>query len=142
MSALLAALAGLLFAAGLTLSGMTSPARVIGFLDVLGDWDPQLAFVMGGALATYAVLYRVIRRRFPSPALDAQYHLPAAARPDARVVLGAGLFGVGWGMMGLCPGPALVSAGAGKLQALVFVGAMGAGMVLVKALGKARAQDD
>jgi hypothetical protein len=130
MNALLAGLSGLLFAAGLTLSGMTSPARVIGFLDVLGDWDPQLAFVMGGAVGSYAVLYRVIRRRFEHPLLDVRYHVPTLRRPDLRLVLGAALFGVGWGLMGLCPGPALVSLGAGKREAVAFAIAMAAGMVV------------
>jgi uncharacterized membrane protein YedE/YeeE len=132
MNALAAAAAGLLFAVGLVLGGMTSPSRVIGFLDVLGDWDPQLLFVMGGAVGTYALLYRLIRSRFPQPVLDARYHVPEQREPDLRLVLGAMVFGVGWGMMGLCPGPALVVVGSGALEALVFVPAMAVGMVLVE----------
>ncbi|HEX5658808.1 MAG TPA: YeeE/YedE family protein [Polyangiales bacterium] len=140
MRALAAALAGLLFAAGLALSGMTSPARVIGFLDVLGRWDPQLVFVMGGAVVTYAVLYRLIRKRSPQPLLDTRYHVPDNGKPDRKLVFGAALFGVGWGLMGLCPGPALVSAGAGTPEALAFVGAMAIGMLLVSL--RARAKGD
>ncbi|MET0282843.1 MAG: DUF6691 family protein, partial [Polyangiales bacterium] len=89
MNALLAALSGLLFAAGLALSGMTSPARVIGFLDVLGDWDPQLMFVMGGALGTYAVLYRLVRAKAPRPLVDSDYHVPEARKVDAKLIGGA-----------------------------------------------------
>jgi uncharacterized protein len=130
MNNIMAAASGLLFALGLALSGMTSPRRIIGFLDVLGDWDPRLAFVMGGAVGTYAVLHQLIRRRFPKPLLAPRYQVPGQRRPDARLVAGAALFGVGWGMLGLCPGPALVSLGAGEHEALVFTGAMAAGMLL------------
>jgi uncharacterized protein len=137
MNALAAAFAGLLFATGLAMSGMTSPARVLGFLDVLGDWDPQLVFVMGGAVGSYAVLYWLIRRKFPQPLLDSRYHVPERGRPDLKLVVGAALFGVGWGLMGLCPGPALVTAGAGKLEALGFVGAMALGMSLVNLRARA-----
>jgi uncharacterized membrane protein YedE/YeeE len=119
---------------------MTSPARVIGFLDVFGEWDPQLAFVMGGAVLTYASLYRFIRTRFPRPLLDAHYHVPGKARLDGRLVTGAVLFGVGWGLLGLCPGPALVAAGAGKEGALVFTLAMAAGMLGVELWQRRRAR--
>jgi uncharacterized protein len=137
MNALAAAVAGLLFATGLAMSGMTSPARVLGFLDVRGDWDPQLVFVMCGAVVSYAVLYWLIRRNYPRPLLDTHYHVPELGKPDRKLVLGAALFGVGWGLMGLCPGPALVSAGAGKLEALGFVGAMALGMLLVNLRARA-----
>ncbi len=133
---MIAALAGFLFAAGLALSGMTSPARVIGFLDVAGAWDPQLMFVMGGALASYALLYRWVRRRFAHPLLEAGFHVPDGSKLDPRLVLGAALFGVGWGLMGLCPGPALVAVGAGKLEALAFAVAMAAGMVLANTVAR------
>lgn len=139
MNALLAAASGALFALGLALSGMSSPARVIAFLDVLGEWDPQLAFVMGGAVLTYGALYRLIRARCAQPLLDARYHVPTGRKLDARLVLGAAVFGVGWGLIGLCPGPALVSAGAGKPLSLAFVLAMAVGALMVE-LPRRRAQ--
>ena len=128
-SNVLAALSGALFGVGLVLAGMTDPARVIGFLDLTGSWDPSLAFVMGGAVMVYAVMYRlVLRRRAPwcAPA----FHLPTRDDLDRRLVLGAALFGVGWGLGGLCPGPGIVVAGAGLQTGLVFVAAMIAGMVV------------
>lgn len=134
MNALVAACSGLLFAAGLVVGGMTSPARVIGFLDLLGDWDPQLAFVMGGALGTYALSYRLIRRHVRQPWLEPRYHVPSASRADAKLVVGAAMFGVGWGLMGFCPGPALVASGAGQPEALAFTVAMAAGSVIASIL--------
>jgi uncharacterized membrane protein YedE/YeeE len=124
-----AALAGVLFGAGLVISGMTQPARIIGFLDPLGGWDPSLAFVMAGAVAVYAVAYAVIRRR-ARPWFDAQFHVPVRADIDAPLVIGAAVFGVGWGLGGLCPGPGIVAAAGGSSSALVFVLAMLAGMHL------------
>ena len=124
-----AALAGALFGAGLVISGMTQPARVIGFLDPLGDWDPSLAFVMAGAVAVYAVAYAVIRRR-ARPWFEPRFHVPARADIDAPLVIGAAVFGVGWGLGGLCPGPGIVAAAGGSSSALVFVLAMLAGMYL------------
>jgi uncharacterized membrane protein YedE/YeeE len=130
VKSVLAALgAGALFGAGLVVSGMGKPAKVLGFLDVAGRWDPTLGFVMAGALLVYIVLFRVIMRR-GSPLLDVKFHLPARKDIDARLVAGAALFGVGWGLAGYCPGPALVALGAGLLPALVFVAAMIAGMWL------------
>lgn len=123
-----AVLSGALFAAGLTLSGMTQPARVQGFLDVLGDWDPTLALVMAAALLTHAPLYRLIRR-LPHPLWDLRFHVPTRRDLDRRLIAGAALFGVGWGLAGYCPGPALVSLGTG-LAPVVFVAAMIAGMLL------------
>jgi uncharacterized membrane protein YedE/YeeE len=122
--------AGLLFGIGLIVGGMTRPAKVIGFLDVTGDWDPSLAFVMGGALAVHLALYRLIRRR-PSPLLDARFHVPTRRDVDVRLVAGAALFGAGWGLAGFCPGPALVSAASGP-EAALFVAAMLVGMYLFK----------
>jgi uncharacterized membrane protein YedE/YeeE len=128
--------AGLLFAAGLVVSGMGLPAKVIGFLDVLGDWDPSLAFVMGGALAVYLPLYRVIVRQ--KPLFAAAHSLPTKKAIDAPLVAGAALFGVGWGLVGYCPGPSLVAAGALVPAALVFVPAMLAGMLGGRLLGASR----
>lgn len=124
-----AALAGALFGAGLVISGMTEPARIIGFLDPLGGWDPSLAFVMAGAVAVYALAYAVIRRR-ARPWFDAQFHVPVRADIDAPLVAGAAVFGIGWGLGGLCPGPGIVAAAGGSSSALVFVLAMLAGMHL------------
>ncbi|MBX3130940.1 MAG: YeeE/YedE family protein [Polyangiaceae bacterium] len=120
-------LIGLVFGLGLVLSGMTQPAKVIAFLDVTGQWDPSLAFVMVGAISTHWLLYRFIMKR-PSPLLASAYAIPSRQRIDARLLGGSALFGVGWGLGGYCPGPGLASAGALSGQALLFVGAMLAGM--------------
>jgi len=108
---------------------MTQPAKVIGFLDVFGDWDPSLAFVMGGAVATHAILRRLVIRR-TAPLLEAGFSLPTLTSIDGRLLGGAALFGVGWGIAGFCPGPALVATGAGARAAMVFTVAMLAGMFL------------
>jgi uncharacterized membrane protein YedE/YeeE len=126
-----AVLAGGLFGAGLVLSGMTNPARITAFLDPLGGWDPSLAFVMAGAVGVYAIASRVIRRR-NDPWFDRQFHVPPRRAVDARLVSGAALFGVGWGLGGFCPGPGIVAAAAGSHQALVFVLSMIAGMYLFR----------
>ena len=120
---------GTLFGAGLTLSGMTDPARVLGFLDVLGSWDPTLAVVMAAALALSLPAVQWVRRH-PRPLLDSQYFVPEQTRIDAKLLLGAVLFGVGWGIAGLCPGPALASLVAGVPEVLLFVVAMAVGMAL------------
>jgi len=128
--------AGALFAVGLAVSGMTRPAKVVGFLDLAGDWDASLAFVMMGAIAVHFVAYRVVLRR-PAPLFDGRFHLPTRKDIDLRLVLGAALFGVGWGLGGYCPGPGLVSAAAGSLGAIVFVVGMTAGMLIEHGLAKA-----
>lgn len=119
--------AGVLFALGLGISGMTKPSKVTGFLDLFGAWDASLALVMVGAVAVHFVLLRVITRR-AAPLFDARFHLPTRNDLDARLVLGAALFGIGWGLGGYCPGPGLVSAASSVLPALVFVFAMAVGM--------------
>lgn len=123
---LAALLAGLLFGAGLALSGMTDPSVVLGFLDLFGDFNPALAFVLGGAVGTTLLAFRFVLRR-PAPLLAARFELPSRRDIDARLLGGAALFGIGWGLAGYCPGPALVSAGALIDTALVFVPAMLAG---------------
>ncbi|MBK6530125.1 MAG: YeeE/YedE family protein [Deltaproteobacteria bacterium] len=128
--------AGALFAVGLALSGMTRPAKVVGFLDLAGDWDASLAFVMMGAIAVHFVAYRVVLRR-PAPLFDVRFHLPTRKDIDLRLVLGAALFGVGWGLGGYCPGPGLVSAAAGSLGAIVFVVGLTAGMLIEQAVARA-----
>ena len=130
MRSVLAFLAGALFATGLLVAGMTQPARVIGFLDVTRAWDPTLAFVMAGAVGVYALAVRTLTRR-ARPWLDECFHLPAREGIDARLVLGAAVFGIGWGLSGFCPGPSLVAAGSLAPTALVFVAAMCGGMLLV-----------
>jgi uncharacterized protein len=134
------AVAGVVFAGGLVLSGMTQPSKVSGFLDVTGHWDPSLAFVMLGAVAVYFAADRVARCR-SKPLFAAQFP-PVRAGLDARLIGGAALFGVGWGLSGFCPGPALVSIGAGARAALWFVPAMLAGMVLHRALVTSRDSDE
>ncbi|MBL9013203.1 MAG: YeeE/YedE family protein [Myxococcales bacterium] len=128
-----AAYTGVLFAVGLVVSGMTDPGRVIGFLDITGRWDPTLAFVMGGAIAVHLPLLRLVRKR-RAPVFDTRFHLPAETRIEPALVLGSAMFGVGWGLSGYCPGPALVSLGSGALPVLVFVGAMIAGIAVTRAL--------
>ena len=128
--------AGLLFGVGLILAGMTDPGKVLGFLDVFGAWDPSLALVMGGAIAVGALGFALAKKRntnFFGGALN----WPSSDQIDTRLLLGAALFGVGWGMAGFCPGPALVSLGAGQTKAAVFVAFMGLGM-LVYQLPKGR----
>ena len=126
-------IAGALFGAGLAISGMTDPARVIGFLDVFGRWDPALMMVMVGAVAVYGVGMLILRR-----CASTRYILPAAGSSpiDRRLVIGAAIFGVGWGLGGFCPGPALANLGALRVEALVFVPMMAIGMLLVQKLLK------
>ena len=129
MQTLLALAAGLVFGVGLIVSGMADPAKVLGFLDLAGRWDPSLAFVMVGAIVVGAIGYAVARNRTVS-VLGGAMHLPAERRIDRRLVLGSLAFGTGWGLAGFCPGPAVVSLGAGQDKAVVFVIAMLAGMAL------------
>jgi uncharacterized membrane protein YedE/YeeE len=120
-------LAGLLFGLGLIVSGMVNPAKVVGFLDLAGRWDPSLAFVMAGAIAVSAVAFAVAHRRTVS-FLRQVMRVPTARHIDRRLIGGSILFGIGWGIAGFCPGPGLVALGMGELKAAVFVVAMLAGM--------------
>lgn len=129
MHVLVSLLAGLVFGLGLIVSGMANPAKVLGFLDLAGAWDPSLAFVMGGAIAVGAVAFFVSRKRLVS-LLGAPMRLPTSRDIDRRLVGGSLLFGIGWGIAGFCPGPALVALGMGEVKALVFVAAMLAGMAI------------
>ena len=126
-------LAGLVFGLGLIVSGMANPAKVIGFLDLAGPWDPSLAFVMAGAIAVGAVAFALAGRR-RSSLIGAEMRLPAARAIDRRLIAGSLVFGIGWGIAGFCPGPALVALGMGQTKALIFVGAMLAGMGLFELL--------
>jgi uncharacterized membrane protein YedE/YeeE len=128
---LAALLSGLVFGAGLALAGMTNPAKVLSFLDVTGAWDPTLALVMGSALGVNALGYALTRRR-AKPLLAEAFALPTRADLDARLLGGAALFGVGWALVGLCPGPALASLARGDAHALGFVAAMCAGMLAAR----------
>jgi len=134
---LIALVSGTLFGAGLAVSQMTNPAKVIGFLDVAGHWDPSLAFVMGAALVVSALAFRIDRVRgarsgaLPGPSLP-------ASGIDRRLLLGAALFGLGWGLAGFCPGPAVAALVTGSGRVLLFVGSMVAGMVLFKILDEAK----
>jgi uncharacterized membrane protein YedE/YeeE len=126
-------LAGLVFGLGLIISGMANPGKVLGFLDLAGNWDPSLAFVMAGAIAVGAVAFFVARKRTVS-LLGAEMKLPVARHIDRRLVVGSTLFGIGWGIAGFCPGPGLVALGMGETKALVFVAAMLAGMLVFELL--------
>jgi hypothetical protein len=120
---------GLLFGLGLIISGMTDPSKVIGFLDLAGAWDPSLAFVMGGAVLIGATAFTIAKKRQRS-LLGAPMQLSSVTGLDSRLLLGSLVFGIGWGISGFCPGPAVVSAAAGQPKALIFVAAMLAGMAL------------
>jgi len=126
-----ALLCGLLFGAGLAVSDMINPARVLAFLDVAGQWDPSLAFVMAGALLPSSVAYALSRRR-ARPLLADAFHGPSARRIDARLLAGAALFGIGWGLVGLCPGPAVAALVTLCPAFLAFAAAMLAGMALYR----------
>lgn len=116
-------IAGLLFGGGLTVSQMVNPEKVISFLDITGDWDPSLAFVMGGALIVTLVGYRLVLKR-KTPLFDETFRLPTRNDIDAPLLMGAAVFGIGWGLAGLCPGPALASASFAGQNAYNFVGTM------------------
>ena len=129
MRTLVAALCGLVFGAGLALAGMTNPAKVLAFLDVAGHWDATLAFVMGAALAVAAPAFAAARRR-ARPWLAEAFALPTRTDIDASLLGGAALFGVGWGLVGLCPGPALAGLARGSWEILLFNAAMIGGVLL------------
>ncbi|AWL06475.1 DUF6691 family protein [Massilia oculi] len=138
MGIVTAFIAGLVFGIGLLLGGMTDPAKVLGFLDLAGNWDPSLAFVMGGAVLVGLVAFRIAGRRERS-LLGEAMRLPTATRIDRRLVLGSIAFGVGWGVAGFCPGPALASLATGGTRVLLFTGAMLAGMAVFELLERIRA---
>ncbi|MBF6990049.1 MULTISPECIES: DUF6691 family protein [Cupriavidus] len=129
MTAITALLAGLLFGIGLMISGMANPAKVLDFLDLAGTWDPSLAFVMIGAIAIGSLAVLIAKHRNRS-FLGLPVQLPASTTLTLRLVLGSAAFGVGWGLAGFCPGPALVALGAGYPKAVGFVAAMAAGMAV------------
>lgn len=128
-------LIGLIFGLGLILSGMSNPEKVLGFLDLAGNWDPSLAFVMGGGVIVAFIAFTLAKKRTQAFFGDA-LRLPTAKQIDKKLVVGSLLFGAGWGLAGFCPGPALVSVGAGYSQALILVVAMIVGMLLVEVFSR------
>jgi uncharacterized protein len=131
-------LAGLVFGLGLILSGMVNPAKVLGFLDLAGPWDPSLILVMAGAIAVGLVAFHVARTRTVS-LLGAEMRLPISRHIDRRLVLGSAVFGIGWGIAGFCPGPGMAALGMGEAKAAVFVAAMLLGMGIFELLERRKA---
>lgn len=129
-------LAGLIFGAGLVIAGMTQPGKVTAFLDVAGDWDPSLAFVMGGAIVVHFIAYRLVKK-MPHPLLGGRWSIPSRTDIDWRLVSGAALFGAGWGLGGFCPGPAITSLPMASAEIFIFFGAMLAGMSLYQVVDRA-----
>lgn len=133
MTILISLITGFIFGLGLLISGMVNPAKVLGFLDLAGKWDPSLAFVMGGALAVGLVTFSAARKRSVS-LTGCEMELPTTAQLDRRLVIGSLLFGIGWGIAGFCPGPAIVSIVMGNPKTILFTGAMLAGMGIFEIL--------
>lgn len=119
---------GLIFGVGLAVSGMLNPSKVSAFLDLAGAWDPSLAFVMGGGLAVNALFFHLLKR--PSPYLAERFSLPTLTRLDKPLLIGAALFGIGWALGGLCPGPAIASLAYGSVDVVIFFIAMASGLVI------------
>lgn len=132
-------LAGLLFGLGIMISGMANPAKVLNFFDVFGTWDPSLIFVMGGALLTTLIGYRLVLAR-ERPWLGPRFHLPTNRDIDTRLVAGAAIFGVGWGIAGFCPGGALPALGTGRAEVALFVAALVAGILMTRTVLEQRSK--
>ena len=135
-----ALIAGLIFGLGLVISQMVNPAKVIAFLDIFGNWDPSLAFVMGGALIVTAIGYRLAWMR-AKPVFEDKFQVPGNRKVDARLAIGAVLFGIGWGLVGLCPGLAISALTIGGTKAIGFLGAMAMGMLAFQALNRLQSAD-
>ena len=135
-----ALLAGLVFGLGLIVSGMANPAKVLGFLDLTGAWDPSLALVMAGAIGISFFAFLFAKKRTLS-LIGADMKLPAGRTIDRRLIIGSTLFGIGWGVAGFCPGPGLVALGMGEVKALIFVAAMLAGMVVFEFFERSRSTE-
>jgi uncharacterized protein len=131
MGAVAVFIAGLLFGAGVTVSGMVNPMKVLNFMDLAGQWDPTLIFVMGAGLLTCLIGYRLVLLR-TKPLAAESFRLPNSTAIDSKLLGGAALFGLGWGLSGFCPGPAIASLVFGYTETFIFVAAMAAGMVIVK----------
>ncbi len=132
-----AGLSGLLLGIGLILSGMANPAKVIGFLDVAGPWDPSLGLVMGGGLVAGSIGFALLKKQ-PKTLSGEPLNLPASRKIDLRLILGSVLFGIGWGVTGICPGPGLVLLGAGIPEGVIYVASLLAGMTLYSLIEKLR----
>lgn len=133
MTRILSALiSGIVFGLGIAISGMGNPAKVMNFFDLLGSWDPSLAFVMGGALVVTGIGYRLIFGARKAPLLDAKFHLPTSSAIDARLIGGSALFGVGWGISGFCPGGAIPALGFAPWPTALFLISMGAGILIAR----------
>ena len=132
MKILIAFFCGVIFGFGLALSGMTDVSKVIGFLDLFGDWDPTLAFVMGGGILISLPFFQIALGRFRGPLIETEFRLPINSDIDGRLIGGAALFGIGWGLVGLCPGPAIASLAYLNTDILYFTTAMMTGMLVAK----------
>ena len=128
---------GLIFGIGISISGMANPAKVINFFDIAGSWDPSLMFVMGGALITTFIGYRLVLPRPTGPIFESKFQLPTATDLDARLIGGSAIFGIGWGIAGFCPGGALPALGAGRSEVFVFVAALIVGIFVARAANTA-----
>lgn len=133
MHLILVYLVGVVFGTGIVISGMANPAKVINFFDVAGSWDPSLAFVMGGALITAAIGYRIVLGR-SQPLFEGKFNLPTARTLDARLIGGSAVFGIGWGIAGFCPGGALPALGTGRIEVIAFTAAMLGGIFAARYL--------
>jgi len=133
MKLLFAVATGLVFGVGISISGMIDPAKVLNFFDILGTWDPSLAFVMGGALTVTFTGYRLVWRR-NAPLFATHFQRPASAALDARLIGGSALFGIGWGIAGFCPGAAIPALGTGRWEVALFLAAVGVGFILRRLL--------
>jgi uncharacterized membrane protein YedE/YeeE len=126
---------GFLFSLGLGISGMTQPQKILGFLDIFGNWDASLMFVMGGAVGLHLITYKLIRKRV-HPIFDDKWHIPTNKKITPQLIIGSLLFGVGWGLAGYCPGPAIVSLVTGHFEVILFVSSMLFGMLIFKLVEK------
>lgn len=136
MNTLASLLTGLIFGTGLIVSGMVNPARVQNFLDLFGQWDPSLAFVMAGAIAVTLPGYRLLRKKMDKPLFGVSFHWPTRTDIDVRLITGAAIFGLGWGLGGLCPGPALTVLSTGGKDIALFVVAMLSGIVAARYIAR------
>jgi len=128
---------GLIFGIGISISGMANPAKVINFFDIAGSWDPSLMFVMGGALITSFIGYRLVLPRPTGPIFESKFQLPTATDLDVRLIGGSAIFGIGWGIAGFCPGGALPALGTGRSEVFIFVAALIVGIFVARAANTA-----
>lgn len=134
MKNLIGLLSGIVFGVGLVISGMTNPIKVVGFLDIFGEWDYSLAFVMGGAVVINLILFTLILKR--KPLLEEDHSLPSIFKVDKKLISGSALFGIGWGLVGICPGPGIVNLVTLNINSIVFIISMITGMIIFKSVFK------